>query len=363
MNAAQGILSLNMLLFSKLPIDMKRYVYNFIDYDTKIRLIINNHLDFMTNKNLSSILTLEQIKKATRFGLNEKIYKNKNTEDTNAYTGHFIGQYTQRLGLNNDLIKALPKPIKYQYRRRNMLPIVVEKYHPMIDELTNIISWGVYVNGTLKASELINGFDALVCIRSDDPDMIDTNYLLSKVAYQLLISMIIYCEVVKKDRIERSKRALAKLTIKKAIREKKKLEDQIQNTERELQQLEEQDTKKYQTKIKRMNTRFMKENVYMQYVNQGMTLREAKDRVFQDKVEKKQQDMWKRVYIKAVKQATTQRKMQLKEETKREKQENKKKQEENMKKKKLIAQVTRSIKTYSKLAKQTARIAKKKFVL
>ena len=130
-----------------------------------------------------------------------------------------------------------------------------------------------------------------------------------------------------------------------------------------MQDLDETNTEVYQNKIKRLSTRFMKDNVYMQYVNQGMTLREAKDKLKEDNEIKKQQTVGKKNYIKAVNQAIAQRKIQMKEHAKQEKQEIKLKQSEQVKRKKLISQVTKSIKTYSKLAKQTARIAKKRFPL
>ena len=159
-----------------------------------------------------------------------------------------------------------------------------------------------------------------------------------------------------KDRMERSKKALAKLTVKKALREKKKLQEKLENTEREMHEMENRDTQEYKTKIKRMRTRFMKENVYMQYVKQGMTLKEAKDKILQDRENKKQDDKWEKAYNKAVKEAVKKaiviNKIKLKEEKKREK-------DELAKKKKLIAQVTKTIKSYSKIAKQAARAAKK----
>jgi len=64
--------------FKKLPHEMKRYVYDFIDYDTKIDIILDNKEDFMTNKHLYSILTFEQIRKVTDNGLIKKIYSSKN---------------------------------------------------------------------------------------------------------------------------------------------------------------------------------------------------------------------------------------------------------------------------------------------
>jgi len=190
--------------------------------------------------------------------------------------------------------------------------------------------------------------------------MINADYLLSKLAYHLLVSLIIYCDVVKKDRIERSKRALAKLTVKKAIREKKKLQQQLENTKREMQELEEEETENYQTKIHRMGTRFMKENVYMQYVNEGMTLREAKEKLSRDKENKKQDDKWKKVYIKAVKEATSNRKKQILINEQNEKKQEKERQREENARKKERKEVRKKVIAYMKIAKEAARLAKGK---
>lgn len=357
--------NINLHLFVKLPIDMKRYVYNFIDYDTKTTLILHERFEFMTNKNLYSILTVEKIKKATKNGLIDKIYKNTITtqDEINNEQRQYMNytmNYTRKLRLHNNILKLLPKSETYTYRSRNGLLTSVERFHPMVDELVSCIRTGIYVNSEVKAYELITGFDTLRNLRSFDSNMLDVNYLFSKLAYQLLVSLIIYCDVVKRDRIERSKRALANLTVKRAIREKKKLEERLENTEREIQQLEEQDTQNYQARIKRMNTRFMKENVYMQYVNQGMTLREAKDRVYQDKVNKKKEDMWKRWYIKAVKEATKKRKQEINIALQNEKEREQKRKREETARKNERKEVRKKVIAYMKIAKEVARLAKDK---
>ena len=335
--------------FKKLPHEMKRYVYDFIDYDTKIDIILDNKEDFMTNKNLYSILTFEQIKKVTDNGLINKIYSSK-------YRRSPYNRLHPALDLSDEIINTFPKSINRKYTDTWGDIVSVKSFHPMLYEICDRIHRVSYIHNGNKAKQIIDGFRTLRNVRSNARNMIDADYLISKFAYHLLVSLIIYCEVVKKDRIERSKKALAKLTVKKALREKKKLQEQLENTEREMHEIENKDTREYKTKIKRMRTRFMKENVYMQYVKQGMTLKEAKEKILQDRKNKKQDDKWEKAYNKvvkeAVKKAALRNKIKLKEEKKREK-------DELVKRKKLIAQVTKTIKSYSKLAKQAARAAKK----
>ena len=336
--------------FKKLPHEMKRYVYDFIDYDTKIDIILDNKEDFMTNKHLYSILTFEQIRKVTDNGLIKKIYSSKNRwSDYN--------RLHPTLHLSDEIIHTFPNPVKRKYTDSYGDIVSVKSFHPMLYEICDKIHRVSYIHNGHKAKQIIDGFRTLRNVRSNARNMIDADYLISKFAYHLLVSLIIYCEVVKKDRIERSKKALAKLTVKKALREKKKLQEKLENTEREMHEMENRDTREYKTKIKRMRTRFMKENVYMQYVKQGMTLKEAKEKIVQDRENKKQDDKWEKAYNKAVKEAVkkaiVRNKIKLKEEKKREK-------DELVKRKKLIAQVTKTIKSYSKLAKQAARAAKKK---
>lgn len=343
----------NIQIFEKLPHDMKRYVYKFIDYNTKIDIILNNKKDFMTNKHLYSILTFEQIKKATDNGLIKKIYSSKNRwSDYN--------RLHPTLHLSDEIIHTFPKPVKRKYTNSYGDIVSVKSYHPMLYEICDRIHRVSYIHNGHKAKQIIDGFRTLRNVRSNAVNMIDADYLISKFAYHLLVSLIIYCDVVKKDRIERSKRALAKLTVKKAIREKKKLQQQLENTKREMQQLEEEETENYQTKIHRMGTRFMKENVYMQYVNQGMTLREAKEKLSRDKENKKQEDKWKKVYIKAVKEATSNRKKQILINERNEKKQEKERQREEMARKKERKEVRKKVIAYMKIAKEAARLAKGK---
>ena len=343
----------NIQIFEKLPHDMKRYVYKFIDYNTKIDIILDNKKDFMTNKNLYSILTCEQIRKVTDNGLIKKIYTSKNRwSDYN--------RLHPTLHLSDEIIDTFPKPVKRKYTDSYGDIVSVKSYHPMLYEICDRIHRVSYIHNGHKAKQIIDGFRTLRNVRSNAQNMIDADYLLSKFAYHLLVSLIIYCEVVKKDRIERSKRALAKLTVKKAIREKKKLQQQLEKTKREMQELEEEETENYQTKIHRMGTRFMKENVYMQYVNQGMTLREAKEKLSRDKENKKQDDKWKKVYIKAVKEATSNRKKQILINERNEKKQEKERQREEAARKKERKEVRKKVIAYMKIAKEAARLAKSK---
>ena len=354
--------SLNMCLFAKLPYDMKRYIQKFIDYDTKIRLILDNNKDFMTNRHLYSILTLDQLRKATRHGLVEKLYNGCGLY--NEYISTEDGEIrVSTFNMSRQMVDAFPKPIRHSFRSLLGLPKFVDKFHPMLEEVYKGVSSFAHVTSERRAQDLLTGFNALKNIRSWEPELLNGDYLLSKLCFHLLVSLMIYCDVVTKDREERCNQALANIAIRKANREKKRIDKQIQKTRQDMQDLDETNTEVYQNKIKRLSTRFMKDNVYMQYVNQGMTLREAKDKLKEDNEIKKQQTVWKKKYIKVVNQAIAQRKIQMKEHAKQEKQEIKLKQSEQVKRKKLISQVTKSIKTYSKLAKQTARIAKKRFPL
>lgn len=351
--------SLDMDIFARLPCDMKWYIKKFIDYDTKTRLIIDNNRRFMSNRNLYSVLTLEQIRKATRYGLIEKLY-NVSTP-RNEYVSTDDGNIQlDTINMSQQMSSAFPKSTRHSFRGHNGLPKFVDKFHPMIEEVYKGICSTVCVTYERKALCLLNGFVSLKNIRSSEPDVVNGVYLLSKLCFQLVVSMMIYFDVVKKDRIEKCRRALANITIKKAVREKKRLENRIQKTKQDMQNLDEKNTNEYQSKIKRMSTRFMKENVYMQYVNQGMTLREAKEKLKEDSEIKKQQTVWKKLYIKAVKQAVSQRQTSMKEKARQEKQNMITKKKEEINRKKIITQVTKSIKLYTKLAKQASRIAKKK---
>ena len=345
--------SKNIQVFEKLPVDMQRYVYKFIDYDTKIEMILDNKEDFMTNKNLYSILTFEQIKKVTNNGLIKKIYCSKNRWSE-------YNRLHPTLHLSDEIINTFPKSINCTYIDSYGSTVSVKSFHPILYEICDRINRVPYIHNQNKAKQIIDGFRTLRNVRSNALNMINADYLLSKLAYHLLVSLIIYCDVVKKDRIERSRRALAKLTVKKAIREKKKLQQQLENTERAMQQLEEQETENYQTKIQRMGTRFMKENIYMQYVNQGMTLREAKEKLTRDKENKKQDDIWKKVYIKAVKEVTSNRKKQILINEQNEKKQEKERQREEKARKKERKEVRKKVIAYMKIAKEAARVAKGK---
>ena len=109
-----------------------------------------------------------------------------------------------------------------------------------------------------------------------------------------------------------------------------------------------------------MGTRFMKENIYMQYVNQGMTLREAKEKLTRDKENKKQDDIWKKVYIKAVKEVTSNRKKQILINEQNEKKQEKERQREEKARKKERKEVRKKVIAYMKIAKEAARVAKGK---
>jgi len=346
-------ININLNLFKRLPYDMKYTVRQFIDYDTKIDLLFANHPDFMTNNYLYSILTIDQIKNAHRNGLWSKLFAYSETGgvlyDCNGTKRFFL----------NETAELFPVPSRIQFTNVNGEMSVQECTHPVLCALAKSIEKCPTVQRTTRAACLISGFRALRHLRASD--IKKANYLMQGLAYKFMSSLIIYCDVIQKDRIERANQSLVQTTISRTVREKRRIEQRMEQSLQMIRAIEEDThTTNAIKRLTRMNTRLVKDNVYMKYIEEGMTLNEAKERLLCDRKEQEDKKKMRREYIKAVRQATTQRRRQLVESDKNARLADKKEKSDANAMKKKRANVRKKIVAYIKIVKEAASIAKKR---
>lgn len=344
--------TLNLNLFIKLPYDMKYTVRQFIDYDTKIDLLMYNHPDIMTNKYLYSIMTLDHIKNAHRNGLWAKLFAENDTSGL-VYNCNGIKRF-----ITHAAASVFPNPTRTQYTNINGDICVQEYVHPVLSDLVKWIEKCPAVQRSSRSACLISGYKAIRYLRADD--IKDANYFMQGLAYKFISSIIIYCNTIQKARIERINYSRAMSRISSSLREKKAIEQRIDESKQLILSAQDSKLPESMTTLARMSTRLMKDNIYMKYIQEGMTMKEAKERLVCDRKEEKYKKTLMHNYIKAVRQATTQRMRKLTELDKKKRLADKKKKKEEDVIKRNRTVVRKKVVAYMKIAKEAASLAKKK---
>jgi hypothetical protein len=258
---------------ARLPLEMKRTISSFFTYDTKIDILYNkNKESVFNNKSLSSCLTIKNAEKLYTYAVKNKIYRKNPPYQSYNYRSY--DENDEGLKLVSHLRDTLPPPIHRDFVRSNGRKITAISCHPVVQEIRYDVLQHPSIRKNRIGSDLINSFETLKHI--EVPGSNDFNYYMKKVAYHLLATTIIYCNTVKADRIDRSQAALLKLTVEKAKREQLRLLKHIEDEKKKARDNDVLHTSLYRSRIRRARQLLKERSKYMSYIQEGMTITEAK---------------------------------------------------------------------------------------
>lgn len=258
---------------SCLPSEIKNLISSFFTYETKIDLLYSKNKDTVfNNKSLSSCLTIKNAEKLYTYAVKNKIYKKKPPYQRYNYRNY--DEHDKGLQLISRLRGMLPSPIHRDFVGSNGRKITAISCHPVVQEICYDISQHPSIRKNRIGTYLIDSFETLKHI--EIPGSIDFNYYMKKVAYYILATTIIYCNTVKTDRIARSQAALLKLTVEKAKREQLRLLKHIEDEKKKAREDDVLHTSLYRSRIRRARKLLKERSKYMTYIQEGMTITEAK---------------------------------------------------------------------------------------
>ena len=259
---------------ARLPSEIKNFISSFFTYETKIELLYNKNKEHVfNNKSLSSCLTIKNAEKLYKYAVRNKIYKN-NAPYHSRYNYRGYDEHNHGSQLITRLRRMLPSPIHRDFVGSNGRKITAISCHPVVKEICYDVSQYPSIRKNRIGVDLIDSFETLKHI--EVPESIDFNYYMKKVAYSLLATTIIYCNTVKTDRIARSQAALLKLNVEKAKREQLRLLKHIEDEKKKAKEDDVLHTSLYRSRIRRAEQLLKERSKYMKYIQEGMTITEAK---------------------------------------------------------------------------------------
>jgi len=258
---------------ARLPLEMKRMVSSFFTYDMKIDILYNkNKESVFYNKSLSSYLTIKNAEKLYTYAVKNKIYKKKPPYQRYNYRSY--DEQDKGLQLVSHLRGMLPSPIHHDFVCSNGRKITAISCHPVVYEICDNVSQHPCIRKNRIGTELMRSFETIQHLEVPGSD--DFNYYMKKVAYNILATTIIYCNTVKADRIARYQAALLKLTVEKAKREQLRLLKHIEDEKKKARENDVLHTSLYRSRIRRARQLLKERSKYMSYIQEGMTITEAK---------------------------------------------------------------------------------------
>lgn len=188
-------INLRMNLLSRtelLPTELNKYVYNFVDYDTKTKCLLDKNENLFTNQELSNNFTLLQL---------NALYFKCITEKFSAKN-----DYSFRRVLKNSIINKFPDTPSYSYVDQNGDEQVIQIMHPFLEKLM-IYKKTPSINSFAKISIFKNTVKQLSNLRCD---IVDINYMLESILYKFVQTTIYFRDTLLKRRLLKEEMLLKK---------------------------------------------------------------------------------------------------------------------------------------------------------
>lgn len=163
-----------------LPIELNKYVYNFVDYDTKTKCLLDKNEKLFTNQELSNNFTLLQL---------NTLYFKCITEKFSAKN-----DYSFRRVLKDCITNKFPDTPSYCYVDQNGDEQVIQIMHPFLEKLM-IYKKTPAINSFAKISIFKNTVKQLSNLRCD---IVEINYILESILYKFLQTTIYYRNIILK---------------------------------------------------------------------------------------------------------------------------------------------------------------------
>ena len=163
-----------------LPIELNKYVYNFVDYDTKTKCLLDKNEKLFTNQELSNNFTLLQL---------NTLYFKCITEKFSAKN-----DYSFRRVLKDCITNKFPDTPSYCYVDQNGDEQVIQIMHPFLEKLM-IYKKTPAINSFAKISIFKNTVKQLSNLRCD---IVEINYILESILYKFLQTTLYYRNIILK---------------------------------------------------------------------------------------------------------------------------------------------------------------------
>jgi len=163
-----------------LPVELNKYLYTFVDYDTRIKCILDKYGKMFTNQELSNNFTLSQLNILYFKCITEK-FSVKNDDSF-------------RRVLKNNITNKFPDTPSYSYVDQNGDEQVIQVMHPFLEKLL-IYKKTPSINSFAKISMFKNTVKQLSNLRCD---IVDVNYILESILYKFVQSTIYYRNIILK---------------------------------------------------------------------------------------------------------------------------------------------------------------------
>ena len=175
-----------------LPIELNKYVYNFVDYDTKTKCLLDKNEKLFINQELSNNFTLLQL---------NTLYFKCITEKFSAKN-----DYSFRRVLKDCITNKFPDTPSYCYVDQNGDEQVIQIMHPFLEKLM------VY-----KKVPTINSFSKIIILKNTLKhlsnlrcDIVDVNYMLESILYKFVQTTIYFRDTLLKRRLLKEEMLLKK---------------------------------------------------------------------------------------------------------------------------------------------------------
>lgn len=163
-----------------LPVELNKYVYNYVDYETKTKCLLDKNKNLFSSQELSNNFTLLQL---------NKLYFNSVTEKFSVKN-----DYSFRRVLKNSITNKFPDTPSYCYVDQNGDEQVIQIMHPFLEKLM-IYKKLPTINSFAKVSIFkitVKQLSNLKC------DIVDVNYILESILHKFVQSTIYYRNIILK---------------------------------------------------------------------------------------------------------------------------------------------------------------------
>lgn len=163
-----------------LPVELNKYVYNYVDYESKTKCLLYKNENLFSNQELSNNFTLSQLNTLYFKSVTEK-FSVKN-------------DYSFRRVLKNIITNKFHDTPSYCYVDQNGDEQVIQIMHPFLEKLM-IYKKTPAINSFAKVSMFKNTVKQLSNLRCD---IVDVNYILESILYKFVQSTIYYRNIILK---------------------------------------------------------------------------------------------------------------------------------------------------------------------
>lgn len=163
---------------NKLPYEMVYTIYDYIDYDTKVVISLDRYKDVLNKRYVFELFSIQQL---------QHIYRHCVIDKISTYN-----KETRKRSIKKEFVSLFPPATYYNYIDENGMGQHVYQEHPIISILEDFKKSATF-DKKLKGTMLIRAIHGFSNMSSGD---INIDYVLRKVAYQTIQTIVYYKKIV-----------------------------------------------------------------------------------------------------------------------------------------------------------------------